>query len=71
MIRDTNQFEKKTLTVVEAAAMLSIGRALAYDLAAQGRLPGAFRLGRRILVSRIALEKFLEMGGGESSSSGG
>ena len=57
--------ERKTLTVVEAANILGIGRNTAYELARQGKLPGALRLGRRILVSRQALEAFLE-GGGDS-----
>ena len=52
--------ERKTLTVVEAARILGIGRNTAYELARQGKLPGALRLGRRVLVSRQALEAFLE-----------
>ena len=60
--------ERKTLTVVEAANILGIGRNTAYELARQGKLPGALRLGRRILVSRKALEGFLE-GGGDSRDS--
>ena len=59
--------ERKTLTVVEAANILGIGRNTAYELARQGKLPGALRLGRRILVSRQALEAFLE-GGGDGGS---
>ena len=55
--------ERKTLTVVEAAKILGIGRNTAYELARQGKLPGALRLGRRVLVSRKALEAFLEGGG--------
>ena len=55
----------KTLTGVEAANILGIGRNTAYELARQGKLPGALRLGRRILVSRRALEAFLE-GKGDS-----
>ena len=49
-----------TIKVEEAAHILGIGRQTAYDLAAQGKLPGALRLGRRIVVSKKALEKFLE-----------
>jgi excisionase family DNA binding protein len=51
--------ERKTLTVVEAANILGIGRNTAYELARQGKLPGALRLGGRVLVSRQALEAFL------------
>lgn len=49
-----------TIKVEEAAHVLGIGRQTAYNLAAQGKLPGALRLGRRIVVSKGALEKFLE-----------
>ena len=52
--------ERKTLTVVAAANILGISRNTAYELARLGKLPGALRLGRRILVSRKALEAFLE-----------
>ena len=52
--------ERKTLTVVEAANILGISRNTAYELARLGKLPGALRLGRRVLVSRKALEAFLE-----------
>ena len=62
--------ERKTLTVVEAAKILGIGRNTAYELARQGKLPGALRLGRRILVSRQALEAFLE-GKGDADSAAG
>ena len=51
---------KQTVTVNEAAKLLGISRATAYQLANEGKLPGARRLGRRIVVSRKALELFLE-----------
>ena len=62
--------ERKTLTVVEAANILGIGRNTAYELARQDKLPGALRLGRRILVSRQALEAFLE-GKGDTGGAAG
>ncbi len=55
----TSAIESATLTVEEAAKLLGIGRQTAYDLARQMKLPGARRLGRRIVVSRKALEAFL------------
>ena len=67
IIRTTVMDERKTLTVVEAANILGIGRNTAYELARQGKLPGALRLGRRILVSRQALEAFL-VGKGDGGS---
>lgn len=48
-----------TISVEEAAAILGIGRSLAYDLARRGELPGVLRLGHRLLVSRPLLEKRL------------
>ena len=52
--------ESATVKVEEAARILGIGRQTAYELARQGKLPGALRLGHRIVVSRKALERFLE-----------
>lgn len=51
--------ENLTLTVPQAAAALGISRNLAYEAARDGRIP-AIRIGRRLLVSRRALEKLLE-----------
>jgi len=52
--------QPETMKVEEAARRLGISRQTAYDLAREGKLPGARRLGRRIVVSRKALEAFLE-----------
>lgn len=49
----------EVLTVPEAAKILRIRRNLAYRLAANGEIP-AVRLGRRLVVPRAALEKWLE-----------
>ena len=54
--------ETATVSVSHAAERLGIGRNLAYELARRGELPGALRLGRRVRVSRKALEAFLEGG---------
>jgi excisionase family DNA binding protein len=48
------QGERLVVSIAEAAALLGISRALAYDLAAQGELP-VIRLGRRMVVPRRAL----------------
>ena len=48
-----------TMTVEEAAAALKISRGLAYEAARDGRIP-TIRMGRRLLVSRRALERLLE-----------
>lgn len=47
--------ERLVLTIPEAARLLRISRNLAYELAAQGRLPH-IRLGRRVLIPREGLE---------------
>ena len=47
-----------TLSVPETAKLLGISRALAYQLVARGELP-SLRLGRRIVVPRAALERFI------------
>lgn len=47
-----------TLTVDQAASVLGISRGLAYEMIRQDRLPSV-RLGRRILVPRSALTRFL------------
>lgn len=46
------------LTVAEAARMLGISRALAYDLARRQRLP-VVRQGRRIVVPESAIRDLL------------
>jgi len=62
--------QSSTMKVEEAAQVLGIGRQLAYDLASQGKLPGARRLGRRIVVSRKALLDFLAHGSGSDAPNG-
>jgi excisionase family DNA binding protein len=55
-----------TLTVEEAAQLLGISRALAYELVGRGELP-SIRLGRRIVVPRHALEVMLGAASMESA----
>lgn len=47
------------MNVPTAAGMLGISRTLAFQLEREGKLPGAFRLGGRILVSRAALSRYV------------
>jgi excisionase family DNA binding protein len=54
--------ERLTLTVEEAAALLGISRAFAYDAVRRGEIP-AIKIGRRILVPILALNRLLEMTG--------
>ncbi len=51
--------EDLVMSVESAAKALHISRNLAYEAARDGRLP-CIRIGRRLLVSRHALEKLLE-----------
>ena len=51
--------KKQTLTVMEAARILGIGRQSAYELARRGELPGVRRLGGRFIVSKAELEAYL------------
>ncbi len=50
---------KQTFTVEEAAVQLGIGRNSAYEAARRGDIP-TIKIGKRILVPRAALERFLE-----------
>jgi excisionase family DNA binding protein len=47
------------LTVPEAAKLLRISRAFAYQLVAESQLP-CLRFGRRVLIPRSALERLIE-----------
>jgi excisionase family DNA binding protein len=50
--------DRLALTVTEAASVLGISRALAYELVARGELP-SIRLGRRLVVPKVALLEML------------
>jgi excisionase family DNA binding protein len=50
--------ERLTLTVEEAARLLGISRALAYELVHRGDIP-SLRLGRRIVVPRRGIDELL------------
>ncbi|MGH7861519.1 MAG: helix-turn-helix domain-containing protein [Candidatus Dormibacteraceae bacterium] len=50
--------ERLTLTVEEAASALGIGRASAYEAVHRGEIP-CIRIGRRIFVPRVALDRLL------------
>ena len=50
--------ERLVLTVAEAASLLGISRSFAYEAAANGDIP-TIRIGRRILVPKVALERLL------------
>lgn len=50
----------RVYTVPEVAEELRLSPAYVYDLVAQGLLPTIKNVGRRKLISRIALERFIE-----------
>ena len=51
-----------TMSVEEAAIVLGISRTFAYEAVARGEIP-CIRIGRRILVPRVALNRLLESAG--------
>jgi excisionase family DNA binding protein len=53
------EHDRLTVSGEEAAALLGISRALAYELVRRGDLRCP-RLGRRVVVPRKALENFIE-----------
>ncbi len=55
--------QRLTMTVEEAAVVLGISRATAYDAVSRGEIP-CIRIGRRILIPKVALERLLEGAGG-------
>lgn len=50
--------EKLTLSVTEAAAMLGLSRNAAYQGCQNGQIPH-IKIGKRILISRVQLERLL------------
>jgi excisionase family DNA binding protein len=55
---DQHVAERLVFSVDDAAHLLDISRAFAYELVARGEIP-AIRLGRRIVIPRVALERLL------------
>ncbi len=49
---------RQTLTIAEAANILGIGRNQAYQAARAGQIPN-IKIGKRIIVPRIAFERML------------
>ena len=57
---DKNQQEERlTLDVSEAARLLGLSRASTYEAVRTGQIP-SIRIGRRIIIPRVALFKMLE-----------
>lgn len=51
--------ERRTLTMDETAAVLGLSRSAAYRLAKTGDIP-TVKLGRKLLVPRVQLERMLD-----------
>lgn len=58
----TNETESAVLSVNECAKMLQIARGSAYQAIATGEIPH-LKIGRRILIPRVAIQKLLESAG--------
>jgi excisionase family DNA binding protein len=50
--------KKLTISVPEAAQLLGVSRMTAYSAVREGTIP-SLRIGRRVLVPRVALERLL------------
>ena len=57
-----NTEERLIYSVEEAAKLLGIGRSAAYEAARTGEIP-VIRIGRRLLVSKTALDRMLSEAG--------
>ncbi len=60
--------QRLTVTDDEATVVLGISRATAYDAVSRGEIP-CIRIGRRILIPKVALERLVD-GGGEARADG-
>ncbi len=60
--------DRLTYTVVEAAELLGISRTSAYECVRRGEIP-SITLGRRVVVSRVALQRLLESATGSATAS--
>ena len=58
--------ERLTMTVEQAGEVLGISRATAYMLVRMGNIP-SIRLGRRLVVPKVALERMLVEAGKEKN----
>ena len=57
--------QRLTMSVEEAAIALGISRTFAYEAVARGEIP-CIRIGRRILIPKVALQRLLESAGDAS-----
>jgi excisionase family DNA binding protein len=55
------KIERRTLTITEASEALGVSRNKAYEAARSGEIP-TIRIGKRLLVPVVALERMLQGG---------
>ena len=58
--------ERLTVTVDEAADAIGISRVSLYNAINRGEFTQVIRIGRRILIPKVALEKLLESAGSKA-----
>lgn len=56
----TRTIERKTLSIEDAAKVLGISRAYAYQQANAGTMPGCKRIGNRFVVSIKRLDEYID-----------
>ncbi|MFY9780845.1 MAG: helix-turn-helix domain-containing protein [Candidatus Baltobacteraceae bacterium] len=52
--------ERATLNAAQLASLLGINLKLVYQGHARREIPGGFKIGRRLLFSRAAIQRFLD-----------
>lgn len=70
MVIQSSKKEKLVYSVPEVGRLLSLSRATSYMLANQGIIP-TIRLGRRLVVPKIAIERMLAEAGSKHGDSSG
>ncbi len=65
MVTTKETREPLVYSVPEAGRLLSLSRATAYSLCAQGIIP-TIRLGRRLVVPKVAIERMLAEAGSKT-----
>ena len=58
-MRNEKVDDRRTYSVEEVARLAGVGRRSMYEAVARGSIPGTIRLGRRILLSRAAIDRWL------------
>lgn len=66
--RKSHETGRQTYSVMEAASILGLGRNAAYQAAKLGEIP-TLRIGKRLLVPRVALDKLLNRSMAQSAAS--